>query len=94
MKSSNSALVTCSCGALPTYAQTQYKVQHPDLPVPTLYVSKKAYSLLETFPSTSEAYQFLSGVLKKRGRYAYLMEWDDSFSLTHVWNYQTNRKVV
>lgn len=88
------AIVTCSCGSLPTYAQTQYKIQHPNSLIPPLYISKKAYSLLETFPPTSEAYQFLSGVLKKRGRYAYLMEWDDSFSLVHVWNYQTNKRVV
>lgn len=94
MQSSNRAIVCCSCGNVPTYARTQFALKHPNEPEPPIYIgTNRGSSLLEAFPSPSEIRSFLSSVLKKRGRYSYLLEWDDSFRLVHVWNYQTNKEV-
>lgn len=90
----NRAIVCCACGGTPTYSRIQFKIKHPDDPEPPIYIgSNRGSSLLETFPSPSEARSFLSSVLKKREDYSYLIEWDDSYHLTHVWNYQTNKEV-
>lgn len=93
MGSINRALVSCACGASPNYAKTQFKIKHPDDPVPEMYIAKKGYNLLETLPPNSEVRTFLSSVLKKKGRYSYLLEWDDEGTLTYVWNYQKNQRV-
>lgn len=93
MGSINRALISCSCGSSPTYARTQFKIKFPDEPEPPMYIAKKGYSLLEKLPPNSEAYTFLSSVLKKKGRYSYLLEWDDTGNLTYVWNYQKNQRV-
>lgn len=90
-------IVACSCGGVGNRALIEYKIKHPNTPdsaLPTLYVGQtKGRTLLETLPNPSEAYSFLSSVLKKRGRYSYLMEYTSDGSLTHVWNYQTDKQV-
>lgn len=87
------ALVTCGCGSVPTYSQTRFKIQHPNDPIPKLYIGKHGYTLLETLPQDSEVQQFLSSILKKRGRYAYLIEWGDDGVLGEVFNYIKGTKL-
>lgn len=86
-------LLSCACGSSPTYAKTQFKIKFPNEPEPPMYIAKKGYKLLETLPPKSEVYSFVSSVLKKRGRYSYLVEWDENGTLLFVWNYQTNKRV-
>lgn len=86
-------IISCSCGNVGTYSQTQYKIQHPKESVPMLYVSRKAYSFLETLPPKSDSYNFVSAVLKKRGRYAYLIDANDDGALNEVYDYIKKKRV-
>lgn len=87
-------IISCSCGNIGTYSQTQHKIQYPDEPLPTLYISRKAYSFLETLPPSSAAYKFVSAVLKKRGRYSYLIDYNEDGSLNGIYDYVKKRSVA
>lgn len=87
------AILSCSCGNIGTYSQTQYKIQHPKEPIPTLYISRKGYTFLEKLPPKTDAYNFVSAVLKKRGRYSYLIDANDDGSLNEVYDYNKKKKV-
>lgn len=86
------AIISCSCGNVGTYSQTQYKILHPKEPIPTLYVARKAYSFLETLPLKSDAYNFVSAVLKKRGRYSYLIDCNEDGALNEVYDYVKKKR--
>lgn len=76
------------------YAENAFKGMHPNTPVPQIYISSKGYKLLESLPQGSEVYRFLSGVLKKRGRYGYYLSWKEDGTLEEVYNYIKNQRVV
>lgn len=86
-------LLACACGSAGNYAQTQFKIKNPKEKVPSIYIGRKGYNFLETLTPGTEVYSFVSAILKKKGRYSYLIEWDEDGKLVYVWNYQTNRRV-
>lgn len=88
------ALITCGCGAVPNYVQTQYKIKHPNEPVPTLYISRKGYTFLDSLPQGSSAHRFVAAILKKRGRYAYLIDANDDGTLNEAYDFMKKKRVA
>lgn len=86
-------IITCACGSVPTYCRNAYKVLHPDTPVPQLYVKGKARPLLESLPTQSEAYIQLSNLMTKRGRFGYLLEWDEDGKVTEFYDLLKSRRM-
>lgn len=86
-------IVACSCGNMGNYSQTQFKIQHPKEELPKLYVGKKGYDFLEKLPKDSEAYQFVAAVLKKRGRYSYLIEHENG-KMVDAYNYLKRERAI
>lgn len=87
------AIVCCKCGGVSVYAKTAFKGMHPKEPVPEIYISNKGYTLLETLPKDSEVARFLTGVLKKRGRYGYYLSWKEDGTIEEIYNYIKNQRV-
>lgn len=87
------AIVCCKCGGTMAYSERAYKGLYPNTPVPKIYISKEGYKLLETLPQGSEVHRFLTGVLKKRGRYSYLLSWKEDGGLEEVYNFVKNQRV-
>ena len=87
------AIVCCKCGGVAPYAEKAFKGMHPKEPLPEIYLSGKGYKLLDSLPQGSEVYRFLSGVLKKRGRYGYYLSWKEDGTLEEVYNYIKNQRV-
>lgn len=87
------ALLTCSCGAVPTYAQTQYKIMHPKGPIPKIYISRNGYTFLDALSPKSEVHRFVAAVLKKRGRYAYLIDANDDGTINEVYDFMKKKRV-
>lgn len=87
------AIVCCKCGGVSVYAERAYKGLYPNTQVPEIYISGKGYKLLDTLPQGSEVHRFLTGVLKKRGRYGYLLSWKEDGVLEEVYNFIKNQRV-
>lgn len=88
------ALLTCGCGAVPTYVQAQYKIKHPKEEIPTLYISRKGYKFLDALPPNSEAHRFVAAILKKRGRYAYSIDANEDGTLNEVYDFMKKKRVA
>lgn len=90
---SEKVILACSCGNVGKFSQSQYKIQHPNEPEPKLYTSKAGYKFLESLPKDSEAYKFVAAILKKRGRYSYLIE-HNSGVMIDAYDYIKKKKVI
>lgn len=88
-----SVIISCGCGNSSTYCRNAYKVLHPNSPIPQLYVKGKARSLLESLPNPSEAYTQLSNLMTKRGRFGYLLEWDEDGKVTEFYDLLKSRRM-
>lgn len=87
------AIVCCKCGGVSLYSERAFKGLYPKEPVPKTYISNKGYDLLNTMPKGSEVHRFLTGVLKKRGRYGYLLGWKDDGTIEEIYNFIKNQRV-
>lgn len=86
-------IICCSCGNVPTSSQVTYWVKYKE-EAPKPYVGKQGYTLLKSLPEGSEVHKFVQSVLKKKGRYAYYVEWDASGTLQDCMNLLTGRKLA
>lgn len=87
-------LFTCSCSATPSYARSAYAVYRPNTDIPPLYVSRKIVPIRDTLPVTSFAYQFITSALKKRGKYAYFIDYNDDGSVNEVYDFLKQKRIA
>ena len=87
------AIVTCACAGAPKYCQSSYKVLFPNEELPTMYIKEKAKAILESVPSTSELYEEVAKILRKKGRYGFYFEYNDQGEILDCWNLLKHRRV-
>ena len=90
---SEKVILACSCGNMGTFSQTQFKIMHPSEKLPKLYVGNSGYKFLETVPKDSEAYKFASAIIKKRGRYSYLIVHTDG-KMEDAYNFVKRERAI
>lgn len=74
------AIFTCGCSGVQPQAKTVYSLHFPKDPIPPVYSSRQGYKVLDTLPA-SDAKSFLASSLRKKGRWAYYLDWDDQGSI-------------
>lgn len=82
----------CACGGVPRLCRTAYTILFQDEP-PELYKKERIRQIIEKLPKESEAYRFVDTTLKKKGRYGFYLEYDESGRILDCWNLLKQRRV-
>lgn len=88
------AIVTCACAGAPKYCDSAFKVLFPGEPLPNMYIKSKAKELLEIVPEGSEIHFQVSRILRRKGRYGFYFEYDETGKIVDCWNLLRHKRVV
>lgn len=73
-------IIRCNCGGAKTAAEAGFTQLYPDQPMPETIHKDKAREYLNKIPNTDAAAR-LDAIVKRSGRYAYYIEFDDNGTL-------------
>lgn len=88
------AIVCCACGSVPDYCKKSFKILFSKESLPQLYIKDRAKELLETVPAESELHLQVSRILRRKGRYGFYFEYDETGHILDYWNLLKSRRVV
>lgn len=85
-------IIRCSCGGIKTYVENSMGLLYPGMEIPKEYIGRTTIrGLMEENPDTN-LYRHLETIVKKSGRYAYYIEYNDKGDIVDMANLITGKK--